>query len=148
MKEPVHHPPTSVRDTPPIAVRSLHESSSVSADRHERRAPFLASDRSIVVARGDRVGARIKVVKVSNITIDCDDVLRVARFWSAVLERPLDARSGEYFASIGGTDPERTEPAWYFARVPEPKRAKNRVHLDLTTPDPDAVERLVALGAT
>jgi hypothetical protein len=87
-------------------------------------------------------------VKLGNITIDCADVLLVARFWSAVLERPLDQRSSEVFASIGGTDPERTEPAWYFAKVPEAKQAKNRVHLDLTSPDPDAVPRLVALGAT
>jgi hypothetical protein len=87
-------------------------------------------------------------VKVANITFDCRDVLRVARFWSAVLDRPLDERSSEQFASIGGTDPERAQPAWYFARVAEAKEAKNRVHLDLTSPDPDAVERLVALGAT
>jgi len=87
-------------------------------------------------------------VNVANFTFDCTDVLRVARFWSAVLERPLDERSGEHFASIGGTDPDRIEPAWYFTRVPEAKHAKNRVHLDLTTPDPDAVQRLIALGAT
>ncbi len=87
-------------------------------------------------------------MKLGNITFDCADVLLVARFWSAVLERPLDERSSEYFASIGSTDPERTEPAWYFARVPEAKQVKNRVHVDVTCPDPDAVERLVALGAT
>ncbi len=87
-------------------------------------------------------------MKIANITVDCTDVLRVARFWSAVLGRPLDERSGEHFASIGGADPERAEPAWYFARVPEGKQAKNRVHVDLTTPEPDAVQRLVALGAT
>ena len=34
-------------------------------------------------------------------------------------------------------------------RVPEPKTAKNRMHLDLTAPDPEAeVARLVELGAT
>ena len=55
-------------------------------------------------------------MKVGNITFDCTDVLRVARFWSAVLERPLDERSGEHFASIGGADPERIEPALYHAR--------------------------------
>ena len=87
-------------------------------------------------------------MRLGNITIDCADVLLVARFWSAALDRPLDDRSSDYFASISGTDPERTEPAWYFAKVPEPKQAKNRVHLDLTTPDSDAVQRLVALGAT
>lgn len=87
-------------------------------------------------------------MKLGNITIDCNDVPLVAAFWSAALERPLDERaSNEWFASIGGKDPNRTEPAWYFAKVPESKRAKNRMHVDLTSPDPDAVTRLVALGA-
>ena len=87
-------------------------------------------------------------MKLGNISIDCDDVMKVATFWSAVLERPLDEGSFELFASIGGADPERAEPAWYFTKVPEPKSAKNRMHVDLTTPDPDAVDQLVALGAT
>jgi predicted enzyme related to lactoylglutathione lyase len=88
------------------------------------------------------------VARLGNITFDCDDVLRVASFWSAVLGRPLDERSSELFASIGGADGARAQPAWYFAKVPESKQAKNRVHLDLTTPDASAVDELVALGAT
>lgn len=40
------------------------------------------------------------------------------------------------------------EPAWYFEKVPERKRAKNRVHLDLVNPDPSAIDELVQLGAT
>jgi hypothetical protein len=32
--------------------------------------------------------------------------------------------------------------------VPEPKQAKNRVHIDLVNPDPDAVNELVRLGWT
>jgi Glyoxalase-like domain len=87
-------------------------------------------------------------MRLGNISIDCEDVLRVANFWSAVLERPLDEGSFELFASIGGTDPARSEPAWYFNQVPEAKSSKNRMHVDLTTPDPAAVDHLVALGAT
>jgi predicted enzyme related to lactoylglutathione lyase len=86
--------------------------------------------------------------RVGNIAIDCDDVLRMAAFWSAVLGRPVDKGSSEFFASIGGADAGRQEPAWYFNQVPEPKRAKNRVHLDLVNPDPAAVSELVELGAT
>jgi predicted enzyme related to lactoylglutathione lyase len=85
---------------------------------------------------------------VGNITFDCDDVLKVARFWSAALDRPLDPGSSPGFASIGGSDAARALPAWYFEPVPEPKQAKNRMHLDLIDPDPTAVERLVALGAS
>jgi hypothetical protein len=87
-------------------------------------------------------------LKLGNITFDCDDVLKVATFWSTVLERPLDHSSNELFASIGGADGDRVQPAWYFSKVPESKQAKNRVHLDLTTPDPSAVEGLVKLGAS
>jgi catechol 2,3-dioxygenase-like lactoylglutathione lyase family enzyme len=86
--------------------------------------------------------------RIGNITFDCDDVLKIAAFWSAVLGRPLDRGSSTLFASIGGTDAARPEPAWYFTKVPEPKRAKNRVHVDLVDPDPSAAGELTRLGAT
>ncbi len=36
-----------------------------------------------------------------------------------------------------------------FVRVPEPKTAKNRIHLDVMTTDPEhEIDRLVGLGAT
>lgn len=86
--------------------------------------------------------------RTGNITVDCDDVLKLAAFWSEVLGRPLDKGSSEFFASIGGADGERREPAWYFNKVPEAKLTKNRVHIDLVDPDPGAVDKLVKLGAT
>jgi hypothetical protein len=98
-------------------------------------------------------------VKIACITFDCADALTVARFWSAALDRPLDPNASSDFASIGfagrrdtvgWTQVERNDdPTWMFARVPEPKTAKNRVHLDLMAPDPDAeIARLVELGGT
>lgn len=87
-------------------------------------------------------------LRIGNVTLDCDDVLSVARFWSDALGRPLDHASDSGFASIGGSDPTRTEPAWYFEKVPEQKVAKNRLHLDLVDPDPGLVQRLVGFGAT
>jgi len=86
--------------------------------------------------------------RVGNITVDCDDVLKVAEFWSNALGRSLDLGSDPGFASIGRHDAERTESAWLFEKVPETKTAKNRVHVDLIDPDPSAVDRLVALGAS
>jgi hypothetical protein len=86
--------------------------------------------------------------KVSNITFDCNDVMRVAEFWSIVLGRPMDNGSSEVFASIGGSDVARSEPAWYFNKVADSKISKNRVHLDLMNPDATAVDDLVSLGAT
>jgi Glyoxalase-like domain len=86
--------------------------------------------------------------RIGNVAFDCEDVMKVAAFWSAVLGRPLDDGSSDVFASIGGADGARPEPAWYFSKVPEQKRAKNRVHLDLVIPDPSAAGELVTLGAT
>jgi predicted enzyme related to lactoylglutathione lyase len=86
--------------------------------------------------------------RLGNITFDCDDVLKVAAFWSAVLGRPVDKGGSKMFASIGGADGTRQEPAWYFAQVPEPKVTKNRIHLDLVDPDPSAIDEFVRLGAT
>lgn len=86
--------------------------------------------------------------RIGNISLDCTDVLKVASFWSAVINRPLDPGASPGFASIGGADADRREPAWYFEKVPEPKQAKNRMHLDLVDPDPSVVAGLVKLGAT
>src|SRR5215467_5209175 len=88
------------------------------------------------------------VLRVGNVTVDCDDVLKVANFWSAALARPLDPGASSGFASIGGADAARGEVAWYFEQVPEKKQAKNRLHLDFVDPDPAAVDRLVGLGAS
>ena len=85
--------------------------------------------------------------RIGNITFDCQEVLKVAGFWSTVLGRLIDDGGTEDFASIGAADVERSEPALYFNKVPELKRGKNRVHLDLFNPDATAVAELVALGA-
>ncbi len=86
--------------------------------------------------------------RIGNLAFDCVDVLSTARFWSSALGRSLDAGSNAEFAAIGGAEGAREEPAWYFNKVPEAKRAKNRVHVDLVDPDPSAIDKLVALGAT
>ncbi|MEI7056505.1 VOC family protein [Nocardioides sp. CCNWLW239] len=83
------------------------------------------------------------------ITFDCSDALRTAGFWAAALRRPLDEDSTEEFSSIGLKQPTPGVPAWLFARVPEPRQAKNRAHPDLIAQDRHAeVARLVGLGAT
>jgi hypothetical protein len=87
-------------------------------------------------------------LRVGNITFDCDDALKQAQFWSAAIDRPVDPGGSPGYASIGNHDPERAQPARFFEKVPEPKRTKNRMHLDFVDPDPAAVDRLVALGAS
>jgi hypothetical protein len=81
-------------------------------------------------------------------TFDCQDAAALGEFWARVLGQDLDPGASKQFASIGLHDPDRTEPRWCFAQVPEGKSTKNRMHPDLIAPDLEAeVERLVSLGA-
>jgi hypothetical protein len=94
-------------------------------------------------------------VKIAAVSVDCADALVVGQFWSAALGRPLDPNPSTEFAAIGMVEHRDTkgwrlngDPTWLFSKVPEPKTAKNRMHVDLTAPDREAeVARLVALGA-
>jgi hypothetical protein len=98
-------------------------------------------------------------VSIASVTFDCADALTVGRFWSAALGRPLDPDASSDHAAIGFAgrrDKEGWTPGehdndqtWMFVKVPEPKVAKNRMHLDVTARDPEAeAARLVELGAT
>jgi hypothetical protein len=90
--------------------------------------------------------------RIRSITFDCADIIRVAEFWRQVtgfLEDPDDPNNPG-------------DPAWalfppdrklqlLFIPVPEPKTAKNRVHLDVVPEDrtrDEEVDRLLAVGAT
>jgi Glyoxalase-like domain len=113
-------------------------------------------------------------IKKVQVTFDCADPERVARFWCEVLGyvvpppppgfadwAAFDAslppeRQGSAFACV---DPTGVGPRLFFQRVPEGKVVKNRVHLDVRVGTGlvgqerlDALEaecaRLVALGAT
>jgi hypothetical protein len=101
------------------------------------------------------------MARLSDIVIDCSHPASLARFWAAALDgyavAPYDAAEIERLRSLGITDLEDDPtvlvkgpgPRLFFQRVPELKRAKNRVHLDLTTADVDSeVARLVNLGAS
>jgi catechol 2,3-dioxygenase-like lactoylglutathione lyase family enzyme len=97
-------------------------------------------------------------VKQFQVTFDCAEPARVARFWAEAL-----GYRAEYDDEQGGPaasqDPTGAGPRLYFQRVPEGKVVKNRVHLDvrvgtgLVGDERLAVlekecSRLVALGAT
>jgi hypothetical protein len=85
---------------------------------------------------------------VKNLTFDCVDALRVARFWAAALGSDVDEGSTSERAYVEA-------PAWggpniWFRGARDPKAAPNRLHLDLRalTTMAEEVDRLVALGAT
>ncbi len=99
------------------------------------------------------------------VTFDCGDPAALAGFWSEVLgyrladpppgfeswEAALDAlgvppdRRNDASAVV---DPDDDGPRLFFQRVPEEKRAKNRVHLDVrAAPGLQGEERMAALEA-
>jgi predicted enzyme related to lactoylglutathione lyase len=90
------------------------------------------------------------VLRVQNVSVDARDPLAVATFWRDVLgwvitvededEVCLEPPEDSPFAGLAADI--------VFARVPEDKVVKNRLHLDLRPDDRDAeVARLIALGA-
>ncbi|MFE3516577.1 VOC family protein [Streptomyces sp. NPDC059166] len=85
---------------------------------------------------------------VQHITVDCSDAYGLAGFWARVLDSSVsdDDEPGDPEALV-----ETPAAALLFVTVPEPKRAKNRVHLDVRPDDrtrDEEVERLLGLGAT
>jgi hypothetical protein len=62
-------------------------------------------------------------VKQFQVTFDCADPERVARFWSVVLGYVVAD------SAVVCVDPTGVGPRLYFQRVPEGKVVKNRVHL-------------------
>jgi hypothetical protein len=112
-------------------------------------------------------------VKQFQVTFDCAEPERVARFWCEVLGYVVppppdgfdswddfDAQSGEEpGSSFACVDPTGVGPRLYFQRVPEGKVVKNRLHLDvrvgtglkgadrLAALESDC-QRLLPLGAT
>jgi hypothetical protein len=86
-------------------------------------------------------------LSITALTFDCADASGLAHFWSGVLGLPVDPDATESFASIGQSA--GTQPSFMFIKVPEAKKTKNRVHVDLSSADlVDDVQRVLALGAT
>jgi predicted enzyme related to lactoylglutathione lyase len=86
------------------------------------------------------------MLKIGNVTFDCDNPSRVAEFWGAALGYTVETYN-EGFASAA--HPDGTRPNLLFIKVPEGRTVKNRVHLDLAADNREAeVERLIGHGAT
>jgi catechol 2,3-dioxygenase-like lactoylglutathione lyase family enzyme len=86
-------------------------------------------------------------LRIECLTVDCDDLQKVADFWEAALGyRRVYFDEGE--VALGATDGS-TSTDLLLLRVPDRKHVKNRLHLDLRPDDRDAeVARLESLGAT
>ncbi|MEU6273239.1 VOC family protein [Streptomyces populi] len=81
-------------------------------------------------------------LQVNALIVDAVDPERLAAFWSELLGRPVVGRMGPYVwlrrengLGLG------------FQRTGEPKSGKNRMHFDVTSPDPAAErQRVEELG--
>ncbi len=84
---------------------------------------------------------------IKSVTFDAANALALARFWAAVFGSDVDedATADRAYLEAAGWG----GPNIWFARVPGPKTAKNRVHFDLRAPGlvGDEVVRLEKLGA-
>ena len=101
------------------------------------------------------------MARLRDIVLDCRHPASLARFWAAALDgyavAPYDTDELDRLRSQGVFDPEDDPtvlvegpdgaPSLWFQRVPEPKVAKNRVHLDLVGREGE-LDRLLSLGAS
>lgn len=81
------------------------------------------------------------------ITLDCRDPERLATFWSALLDTPVEESldDGRFVFLAAGEG----LPTICLQRVSEAKPVKNRMHLDLLVDDLDvATARIVELGGS
>jgi hypothetical protein len=94
--------------------------------------------------------------KFTELAIDCADPGGLARFWCSVLGYEVQEEE-DGFVAIGSpalpdgkNQPGPVPPTLTFARVPEGKTLKNRLHIDVNPVDreqDEEVRRLLTLGA-
>jgi predicted enzyme related to lactoylglutathione lyase len=79
-------------------------------------------------------------------SFDCRDAAVLARFWSGVLQRPVDEGATPEFAMIGFED---EGPTWLFVQAPDLPTGRNRLMLDLGGEEDwqQQADRVEALGA-
>lgn len=81
--------------------------------------------------------------EITDITVDCSDPQTLGGFWSSLLQRPIEGRRGPYVWLARS----KNGIGMGFQKVVEPKRGKNRLHIDISGPDVVAIKnRVEALG--
>jgi predicted enzyme related to lactoylglutathione lyase len=80
------------------------------------------------------------------VVIDCSDLGRAADFWAEVLGYVREGSAMGTYQGLIPADGRGVEVL--LQRVPDEKRDKNRLHLDLRTPDLESeVRRVLRIGA-
>ena len=85
--------------------------------------------------------------RFAELCVDSRDPVRLARFWCEVLGFEITEEDEGVVYIEGSEDP---FPGITFAKVDDPKKGKNRLHMDLTPSDSDQedeIRRLLELGA-
>jgi predicted enzyme related to lactoylglutathione lyase len=79
------------------------------------------------------------------LVLDCTDPQRLAEFWEPALGYVSLGTAGSYVLLLPNGKP---GPKLLLQQVPEAKTVKNRMHLDIETPDTETeATRLEGLGA-
>jgi hypothetical protein len=84
--------------------------------------------------------------RFTELVIDANDPPALADFWSRVLDYEVSDTSDQWVQIKGPSS-----PTLLFAKVPEEKTVKNRVHIDVNPTDrtqEEEVERIIGLGAS
>jgi hypothetical protein len=85
-------------------------------------------------------------LRLEEIVIDCRDCSSLGRWWQVATGWQI---VDEYSGALELAPAPGQTPSMMFIEVAEPKRGKNRLHLDWVPDDQQAeVERLVSLGAS
>lgn len=80
-----------------------------------------------------------------NLVVDAEDPARLARWWATALDYQIVYEESDGVEIRRAAD---QPPGLVFVPVREPRRGKNRLHIDLRASDREAeVERLVDMGA-
>jgi 4a-hydroxytetrahydrobiopterin dehydratase len=82
------------------------------------------------------------------VAIDANDPQRLRQFWMAALDY-VEQTTAE--GAVDLVDPAGRGPTIWFQQVPEAKRAKNRLHLDVVVSGVERAaltEKLIELGGT
>ena len=88
-------------------------------------------------------------LRLTEVVIDCADHGPVVDFWAAAMGYERREVNEQYVALVPPAPAAPGRPPLLFQKVPEPKVAKNRVHMDLRGDVmADEVARLVGLGAS
>jgi predicted enzyme related to lactoylglutathione lyase len=80
------------------------------------------------------------------LVLDCADPVALAEFWASALHYAVVGEAGNFVALVPDGRP---GPKLLLQRVDEAKRVKNRMHIDIESPDiRSEAARLEAHGAT